>query len=77
MLTCLTGQHVTIARLASPLSREDLRAIFRRPERVMGILQEIDRRGSTYRELRIRSHNIYNRTPSLLVVDLYFQLKCG
>jgi len=50
MLTCYTVQHVRLARLASPVRREDLRSIVRRPERVMVIFQKVDRRG-TYHEL--------------------------
>ena len=35
----------TAIPLASPLPREDLRSIVRRPQRVMGILQKVDERG--------------------------------
>ena len=35
------GSKGKLARLASPLRREDLRCIVRRPERVMGILQKV------------------------------------
>jgi len=35
----------TVARLASPLGREDVRSIVRRPERVMGSLKKVDERG--------------------------------
>ena len=80
MLTCKPHNAFTVAQLASPLHLEDLPSIVRRPKSVMGILQKVDERGdvpSMYCKLCIRSYNISNRTPSLLVVDLQFQLKGG
>ena len=41
----LNRNTFTVARLASPLLREDLRFILRHPECVMGILQKVDERG--------------------------------
>jgi hypothetical protein len=42
VLRCLTGEHPWFG---SPLRREDLRSIVRRPERVMGILRKVYERG--------------------------------
>ena len=58
----------TIARLASPLRREDLPSIVHRPEHVMGILQKIDERG------RVPSTSIL-QTP--FVVGLSLHLRGG
>ena len=80
MLKCspLKQHHAfTGVRLASPLLREDLRFIIRRPERVMSILQKVDARERVPLTWHSYYVDIILTTEFPLRLSLIFHPTCG